>query len=267
MLEVPGLDAVYVIIRPLAMFEIAMDVIRAGKHVFAEKPLGGDLGQTIALAQAAEAAGIKSAVGCNRRYCAVVRKAKEIVEARGPISAVLAEYHKDCRESLYGIGILHADGVHALDAMRFLGGDVASVHAHSDRWYRSERWEGLNNVFHALVRFESGASGIFVANRQGGARREYFEVHGRDISAYVHTPDRLEVFRAGESQPEIVCGEDLVGSRDPLMTYGYYHESVDFLDAIRTDRLPETNFSDNLKTMRLCERVDSGDHIERIDGA
>ena len=67
-------------------------------------------------------------------------------------------------------------------------------------------------MFHALVRFDNGCSGVFLANRQNGGRREYFEIHGRDISAYILTPDHAEIYRSGTSEPEIICGENLVGS-------------------------------------------------------
>ncbi|MDR3707972.1 MAG: Gfo/Idh/MocA family oxidoreductase [Capsulimonadaceae bacterium] len=265
LLEEADVDAVYVAVSPRAMFGITMDVIASGKHVFAEKPLGSNIEQTRALVAAAETAGIKTAVGVNRRYCAVIRKAKEVVEQRGPISGVLGEFHKNCAETLYGMSILHCDGLHALDALRYIGGDVASVHAQADRWYRSSGWEGLNNVFHAMIRFESGASGIFIANRQGGARREYFEIHGSDISAYIYTPNRAEIYRAGVSRPEIIRGEELTGSSDPLVTYGYEAESRDFIDAILNDGVSQTNFADNLKTMLLCDQINAGDHVERVE--
>ncbi len=74
------IDAVYAIMKPHYLVPIAMDVIKAGKHLFCEKPLGVNTGQTKQLAEAAQKAGIKSAVGVNRRHSRSLRKAKEVVD-------------------------------------------------------------------------------------------------------------------------------------------------------------------------------------------
>ena len=258
------IDAVYAIMKPHYLVPIAMDVIKAGKHLFCEKPLGVNTGETKQLAEAAQKAGIKSAVGVNRRHSRILRKAKELVEAEGPISAVLGEFHKDNKQEMFAMSTLHGDGLHVVDALRFVAGDAVSVNAHADHWYTKEGWDHSYNSYYALIRFDSGASGVFMANRQCGARREYFEIHGMGISAYVYTPERAEIYRTGIKEPEIITSADLIGSEDMLMTYGYYHENRDFIEAIKLDRVPQTNFTDHLKTMELCDRIVSDDHVEKL---
>lgn len=265
MFERETMDAVYVIMPPTGLKPIVLEVVAAGKHVFTEKPAGMNTEETAEMAAAARNAGVKSAVGVNRRYSHVLRKAKEEVLKNGPASQVMAEFHKDMRSAPFGISVLHADGLHVLDAMRDILGDVESVEAHADRWYTKEGWQNSYNCFSALIRFRNGGSGIFTANRQCGARYERFEVHGRGISAYVRAPDVVEIFRTGTPEPEVYTGEQLAGSSDMLRTYGYFVQNREFIDCIKNDTMPLTNFSDNVKTMELCDLINAGSHVDRTN--
>ncbi|KPK65531.1 MAG: hypothetical protein AMK73_02735 [Planctomycetes bacterium SM23_32] len=260
MLAREDVDAVYVIMPPHGLRPIVLDVIAAGKHVFTEKPAGMNTAETAEMARAAEQAGVKSAVGCNRRYCHVIRKAKAEVLLEGPISTVLAEFHKDMTGAPFGISVLYTDGLHVLDPMRYILGEAESVHAHADWWYTKDRWEASYNCFQALIRFKGGGSGLFTANRQAGGRYERFEVHGRGISAYVRAPDLVQIVRAGQDEAEVYTGEQLAGSSDERDTYGYFVESREFMDCIKNDAMPPTNFSDNVKTMQLCDMIAAGSH-------
>lgn len=265
MLDKEAMDAVYVIMPPMGLKPIVLDVIAAGKHVFTEKPAGMNTQETAEMAAAAEQAGVKSAVGCNRRYSHVLRKAKEEVLKCGPVSEVMAEFHKDMKGAKYGMSVLHCDGLHVLDAMRDILGEVESVHAHADRWYAKEGWEDSYNRFSALIRFQNGGSGIFTVNRQCGARYERFEVHGNGISAYVRAPDKVEVFRTGTPEPEVYTGEQLAGTGEPLHTYGYFVENREFIDCIKNDTMPLTNLSDNVRTMQLCDMINAGSHVDMTE--
>ena len=257
-------DVVYVVMRPHLVKGIALDVIRTGTHVATEKPAGMNTAEVRALAEAAAEHDINSMVGTNRRYCAVIRKARELVTERGPVSTVFAEFHKHLKQEMFGMSILYADVLHVLDPLRFFCGEVESVQAHADHWYTKEGWENSNNVYQALIRFQGGASGIFSANRQAGGRYERFEVHGDGITAVVRAPDRVEVIRSGEKEAEIITGKDLTGSDDMLDTYGYFDENRTFMDCLRSGEHAPTHLGDNLKLMELCDRIEGGDHREML---
>ena len=263
MLKREDIDAVYVIMPPQPLLPIAIDVMRAGKPIFTEKPAGINTAQTRELARVARETGVKSCVGVNRRYCAILRHARREVEKSGPISSVAVEFHKDMKAETFGISILHAHLLHSIDPLRWLLGEVTDVCAHADHWGSKAGWDNSYNVFHALMRFEGGANAMFWAHCRAGGRYERFEIHGDEVSAYVRAPDEVEIHRAG--QPiEIVTGRDLTGSDDMLDTYGYFTENREFIDAIRENRMPETHFGDMVKTMELCDRINAGSHVERL---
>jgi virulence factor len=256
MLERETLDAVYVIMPPMPLHPIVMDCLQAGKHVFTEKPPGLKTEETRAWAAEAERRSLKTMVGFNRRYSAVLEAAKRAVHETGPPSMAMAEFHKDMAEEgpYYGVSILRTDIIHVVDALRDLCGDVKEIAAHVDHQY--VRWEGSYNLFNALLRFESGASGILTANRTSGNRYERFECHGRNVSTYVRAPEQAEIYRKGQPV-EIVTGEALTGSVDSRLTYGYKAETVHFIDCLLDDRLPRTHFGDAVKTMELVDRIEA----------
>lgn len=255
MLDREDLDAVYVVMKPQGLMPIVLDVLEAGLHAFTEKPLGMSTVEARRMAEAAEDRGLHTQVGTNRRFSPVLRAARERVLAEGPISSVSGTFHKDMKGEQFEMEVLHSDGLHVLDAMRFLAGDVEAVHGFADRWYGKSGWEHSHNVYHALIRFRSGAAGTYSANRQSGVRRERFEIHGRNIAAYVAPPDKADVYRSGSPEPEVLVGSRLAGSDDVLRTYGYFDENRDFIEAIKNDRRPQCSFQENLKTMELCDAV------------
>ncbi len=60
--------ALLVIGPPQMQFELGMAALRAGKHIFIEKPPAPTLAQTIELAEAARVAGVQCQIGFQKRY-------------------------------------------------------------------------------------------------------------------------------------------------------------------------------------------------------
>jgi virulence factor len=259
MLERDLVDAVYVVMPPKPLHPIVMDCLAAGKHVFTEKPPGMTTAETRQWAEEASRRGLKTCVGFNRRYSAVVQAAKAAVQERSEPSMAMAEFHKDMLATgpYWDMSILRTDISHVVDTLRALCGEAAHVAAHADHHYLREGWENSYNLYNALIRFESGASGLLSANRTSGNRYERLEYHGRGVSAYVRAPDRAEIWRSGEGET-VVTGEQLTGSAEGRVTYGYKAETDHFIECIRSDRLPDTCFQDALKTMELVDRIEAG---------
>lgn len=254
MLEKEALDAVYVIMPPMGLCPIVLDCLKAGKHVFIEKPPGCNPDEAWAMAEEANRKKVKTIVGFNRRYAAVYRYAKAKVLELGAPSMAMAEFHKDMlgHGAYYGMSILRTDIIHAVDVLRDLLGEPVEVSAHV--WSRYERWQSSQNLFNALIRFANGSSAILTANRTAGSRYERFEFHGKGISAYIRAPEVAEIHRQGESM-ETVTGEQLTGSTASRITYGYLDENRHFIACILNDEQPLTNFTDAAKTMDLVERI------------
>jgi len=273
MLDSVSLDAVYVVMAPIPtgfyagaepMISIVIECLKRGLHVFIEKPPGVSSSETRRMAEAAKRYECKSMVGFNRRFVPVFRKAKAIVEEYGLITHGMAVFHKNALNEPQpwgSVSHLVADVIHAVDALRFMGGEPVKVAS-----YISSFYVDYPNNFNALVIFDNGCIGHLCSNYSSGGRVHYFEMHSKGVYAMVDLPlDPPEkqlayILREGRTygEMEVIRNLDLVGGvRDLYVTYGFFQENRHFIDCIKMDLEPETNFEDAVKTMELVEFIAS----------
>jgi len=257
MLDEVELDAVYVIMPPVFLKPIVLDCLAARKHVFMEKPPGTSVAEALEMAHAADHHKCIAMCAFNRRFSPVVVEAKKLVDARGPITQCMVEFHKyhigDAKWDYYNVGMFETDVIHVVDLLRHFGGEVTDVDSYVQTWYSDQE-----NVFNALVRFEGGATGFLTANRASGTRHERFELHGNGIGAYIRAPQSAEVYTENKTEPTSLEGSGLAGSDQAYMTYGFYGESRHFIDCVKTGEQPLTNLFDAAKSRELVDRILEG---------
>ncbi len=248
-------DAVYCVTPPMHLEDVAMPCLEAGKHVFSEKPLGDSYAAAKRLADAAEANGCLTLVAFNRRFAPVNLHCMDLIAERGGPTQVIVEYHKDMLGGppYYDMSIMITDVAHAVDATRWWLREPEEVCATVRRMHSD--WD---NVFNALMTYDDGAIGVLTANRASGTRYERVEVHGRGIACYIRAPERAEIWIDDASEPAVVTGEELAGTTDNRVTYGFLGENRHFLESIRDGVMPQPNFADAARTMQLCERLQEG---------
>ena len=142
MLEHPEIDAVAVVLRVPAHYDITRDVINAGKHVFTEWPLGRTTEEAVELAALAKDKGVRTIVGLQSRANPTILHMREIVEA-GYVGEILSCSLRQIgsgvltrdsgrtwqREVELGANTLTISAGHAIDALRFVAGDFVRVSA------------------------------------------------------------------------------------------------------------------------------------------
>jgi predicted dehydrogenase len=156
-----GVDAVVVATPHADHVESVELALARGKHVLCEKPLAIDGDDCRRLAEQADDAGLRLAVGFNHRFYPPVRDAIAIVD-RGEVGRVegvrvqighhaseefLKGWHTDREVS--GGGTLLDNGVHACDLIRRLAGEVDAA------------WGALRHDREALDACEREAFGLF----------------------------------------------------------------------------------------------------------
>ncbi|MEM3454518.1 MAG: Gfo/Idh/MocA family oxidoreductase [Thermoproteota archaeon] len=273
MLEKTKLDAIYIIMAPVPsgtyanaepMSKIVIECLRRGLSVFIEKPPGTTVEETRKMAEEAKKHECKTMVGFNRRFIPVFRKAKEIVESRGEITHCTAVFHKNAigQQQPWGkVSYLIADVIHAIDALRFMGGEVEKVFSYTTSFY-----EKYLNSFNALLVFKNGCVGHLCSNYSSGSRVHYFEMHSKGIYAIVDAPleppesQLAYILRDNQSynEAETIKNIDLVkGNKEFHVLYGYLQENRHFIDCVKEDKEPETSLLDAIKTMELVEKIAS----------
>ncbi|MCD6289438.1 MAG: Gfo/Idh/MocA family oxidoreductase [Anaerolineae bacterium] len=260
MLAREDIDAVYVIMPPMGLRPIVVDCLRAGKHVFTEKPPGYRLEDTREMARVAAEEDRLTMFGTNRRWAPVVMEARRRVLERGEATLVVGEFHKHHlgdRPYYDTESWLRMDIIHTVDTIQFLGGRVERLVTNTRRLYGSE----ATNSYTALFSFEAGGCGVLCANYASGARVERFEMHGRGIAAYIEAPQVARIYHDGALEPDVLDGPTLAGSDAFYRTYGYFQESRHFIECIREERQPDTNFAYGVELMELIYAIDRGGTI------
>jgi len=136
MLAKERIDALWVCIPPSAHDGEEIKAADRGIHLYVEKPVSLNLSRAKEVARAIRKAGVISAVGYQIRYCPHIDQAKKLLRGRRA-NMVMARYFCDMRGrgagwwpkmSISG-GQLVEQATHAIDLMRYLGGDIRRVFA------------------------------------------------------------------------------------------------------------------------------------------
>ena len=211
----PGVDAVSLTAPNFMHVEMASAAAAAGKHIWAEKPLGRSPAETREIAAAVEAAGVRTIVGLNYRHAPAVQHARNLVAA-GTIGELtrfrgwfLGDYGADPRialswrfsRELAGLGVLGDIMSHAVDLAHLLAGPIAAATAvtqtivptrpviplgtgtHFSLVEGGETAEvGNEDYALAMIRFERGLTGSLEASRVtvGKHAETGFEIHGTE---------------------------------------------------------------------------------------
>ena len=253
MLEQTDVDAVYVIMPPHHLFDVVATCLQAGKHVFIEKPPGVTTYQTASLAELAAKHNCLTMCGFNRRFIPLLVESKAQVESKGPIiqcTSTFLKYHTGGRYYNGSIDILTCDAIHAVDTLRWMGGEIrtlaSSIHAYD---------APFENSFNALVEFESGATGFLVTNWMVGKRVHTFEMHARGISAFVDGDDCARIYQDNKADASIRTADEAAASSETHKSYGFFFENRHFIDCVKANRQPQTCFADATRTMELVDRI------------
>jgi predicted dehydrogenase len=174
LLSDPTIDAVDLCLPHHLHAPVAVAFAGAGKHVLCEKPLALTVDECDAMIQAAEAARVTLMHLEPQRMSGTVDAAAEMIAASriGRIVGIQAtfaywqraELNRDWRAdpAQSGGGHLMDGGIHMIDVLRHLGGDVASVQAMTAR-YRPELGPDLEDLAVLNLRFTAGWCGQLFA--------------------------------------------------------------------------------------------------------
>jgi predicted dehydrogenase len=151
--------------------EQAIAAAQAGRHVLVEKPMAMTVAEATRMIDAADAAGVVLYVAESECYMPYALHLRELVRTREPIgeltfASLISGYratdprYPGRREwltlpELGGTGTWYLQGIHAVAALRFVLGEVVSVHAREHRTPTYQRPD-LEATISAFLELESG---------------------------------------------------------------------------------------------------------------
>ena len=254
MLDNESLDAIFVATPAHLNAEAALPCFERGINTLLEKPPGMSVSETIVLRDTAKRTDAKGMVGWNRRFHPIIVQAKKMVKERGNITQLVGEFHKSITrleqsgkfpEHLMDNMFLETP-IHALDTIRYIAeADVKEVHSVVQRTISKYK-----DVHAALILFDNGCVAQHIANYTTDARLERYEIHGKDISAYLEGVSHGNVFCDGTKHELTEPGSG-----------GTVEQNRYFLDCVKSNTpvsFPAANLDEAVKTMQLAEDILSG---------
>jgi len=239
--------------------------LEAGAHVFIEKPLAVSLEGTDELAARARALDRVVLIGCNMRFHPGVVTLKQALECslvkrpwlfRAWFGHALANWRPgaDYRNTYsarrdQGGGIIF-EGVHEMDYLRWMAGEVIGVHAYA-RHVSDLDIDGEDTAL-VLLHFASGALGQIQLDYLSAVKIRGCEIVGADgMLRWVSegkAPERIQVMHFEVASG---CWKELYATQAYDGNEMYVAEMRHFLDCIREHQPPFVDIEEGSRVLRL----------------
>jgi predicted dehydrogenase len=254
------LDAVYAITPPAVTGQIALKAIKNGVPAFLEKPVAEDFKTLSAIQRAFRKHKTPHFIAFNRRHIPLVLAAKQYLKKHGPASHIAVDFY---RHNTKAPSPFMGSGVHAVDTIRFLCGDVKSVlTVKSRRVYFDKKAVSYSS----LLKFASGITGVFNYHCRAGYPSEQYRLFFENGTLVLELsrpegaacPKKLSIFRG----LKLVYHMDLLKMlsrrrRTPAYLNGIVDEHRYFLECLRRRKHMESDIHESVKTMRLAKAINA----------
>jgi virulence factor len=230
-----GVRAAFVHAATAAHRELVEPLLKAGVHVYVDKPIADNLLDCEHLVRLAHAERRSLMVGFNRRYAP-----GHVGLAALPRHLVLMQKNRENHPELPR-KVVFDDFIHVVDTLRFLApGEVTGVR------FRTRVREGL--LEHVVLELSGdGFTALGVMNRVSGASEETCEVMGDGVKRRVVNLGDVIDYAGGETLTRRPDWAPVARQR------GIEQICLEFLDAVRSDRLLTAD--DALVTHAICEDI------------
>lgn len=250
----------------------AIAAVHQGLHTIVEKPLDVTTDRIDALINAADRVGVTVGVFFQDRLKPDFVAAKRFIEGGGLGAPVMASayvkwlreppYYSDSRwrgtSTLDGGGALMNQGIHAVDALLWLFGPVASVSAATATRVHAI---DVEDTVAAVLRFENGALGVIEASTAiypGYAKR--LELTGSNGTIVLEGDHLSRVdLREGVSHPfaRVDAPAANAAASSAMVADASAHLRIleDFIDAVQTKRDPVCSGRDGRRSVALVRAI------------
>ncbi len=264
----PDLDIVSICTPSGNHLEYGEKAAEAGKHVIVEKPIEVTLQRANRLIEKCKANNVKLAVIYQSRFSPEIQKVKQQIEDNEIGDIFMGDAYikwfrgQDYYDSgvwrgtlkLDGGGVLINQGIHTIDLLQWLMGDVDTIFGQTDI-FTHKNIEGEDNAV-AVLRYKNGAIGVIEGSTSvQPAQSRRIELHGKKSSVII---DDNNVEVKIESQQNSLATEEketkASGASSPLAGFSIEPHKKQFeaiVDAINTDSTPPVSGEESLKSLAI----------------
>lgn len=244
--------------------KIAIEAMRAGKHVLVEKPMAMSLAEADRMICVSRAMRVKLGVVHQNRFNLPIKKLKKAVEDGrfGKLTHAAATVRWNRNDAYYAQapwrgtwaldgGCLMNQAIHNIDLLQWMMGPAEKVFAYAATNLRPI--EGEDTAM-AIVRFRNGAFATIEAATTVYPQNleETFSIFGTTGTARVGgiAVNRLDVWRfdeEDEAEALATC------TQEPPNVYGFGHADIiaDMIEAVDADRDPAVSGPEGKKALEL----------------
>ena len=275
MLQNPEIDVVSVCTPSGLHADMAVQALRAGKHVLVEKPMDIAVDKILEIEKARQETGLKVGGIFQNRRNAIMEPFKAAVDS-GRLGEIYAAFfrvnwHRDDAYFLQnggwrgtwamdGGGSLMNQGVHTVDLMQWLLGDVESIKANMRIVNHKIETEDFTQ---STIKFKRGTVATFISTTcaypgmgtelQVTGTNGSIHIDGDKVIAWRIKGERMEEEEA--EMKEKFGGKNASVSADPTVVRGHSYQIQDMVDAVRFDRDPMVGPMEATKAVRIINAV------------
>lgn len=286
----PQVEAALIAVRVPAHYQIAIDALNAGKHVYCEWPLGANTQEAEALAALAGKKNVRTMVGLQRRASPAYQYMRELVKD-GYIGQVLSVNMSMMvggvltrtadrtwqRDVTLGANVLTITFGHAIDAVCMVVGEIAEVSAivstQVPQWFETGTNQTVDVTSPDNIMISGILEGGAVINSNVGAHPYHpsayrFEIYGREGTLAMigggnaGSEVKRKIMGGRKDDPSLQelpvperfkCVPEAVRSVGPSYDVGQMW--VRFANAIRTGGAVEPDFDHAVRRHRMLDAV------------
>ena len=246
MLSREKLDGCLALVPPERISEVGVVLLRKRIPCLVEKPLASTSPELKALCSAALSTGTANMVSVNRRFMPFLNRALHWARNAGRIRYVHCTLARHARSEP---DFIWATAVHAVDTLRYIGGDVAGF-----EWQTASPHETSTPWYTIQLHFKSGAEGHIDVLPTCGMLEETYDLFGDGFRVSVTCPFGRKRGWVAHRDGTVVEEESTADMPEDVLN-GCYDETVAFIDALRDGRALKPTIADVAPSVEICMSI------------
>lgn len=243
---------------------IAIDAMKAGKHVLVEKPMAMSLEEADIMIATAKEMGVKLGVVHQNRFNNAIIKLRKAVEGDkfGKLTHSSAVVRWNRNDEYYSQapwrgtwaqdgGCLMNQSIHNIDLLQWMMGPVESLFAYTATNVRKIEGEDVGAI---VLKFKSGALGLIEATTTIYPKNleETLNIFGSTGTVCVGgiAVNKIEAWRfAEDDEATVLANQD----KEPPNVYGFGHADIikDFINSITENKEPAISGEEGRKALEI----------------
>jgi UDP-N-acetylglucosamine 3-dehydrogenase len=251
-------DAAIIATPTITHSKIATDFLKNEKHVLVEKPLCNDVKKAKELIKLSEKNNLTLAVGHIERHNPAVAFVKNALNKKrfGKLITLNSKRVSNFPGRIRDVGVIFDFGIHDIDVMRYLAGEVISVYATAGRFNKNIKFEDYANI---VLKFSNGLTGVLENNWLTPMKirrlsltcsENFVDVDYIKQSVLISSSSFKNIQKGNLYNIPIQYNTDqvLLQKKEPLK-----NEISDFIQAISKNRKPLADGYDGLKAIEIAQ--------------